>query len=218
MTPGERPRRDAGADEAPIVLIVDDDVTVREALEGLLRSVDLRVETYASAQAFLSAELPLVPCCLVLDVRMPGLSGLDLQAELANEDVRIPIIFITGHGDVPMAVRALRAGAVNFLTKPLRDQDLLDAVIPALELARRQHQQGVRRSSIHARFDGLTPREREIMPKVVAGVVNKQIAFDLGITEVTVKVHRSNLMRKMGARTLPDLVRMADALEISPPS
>lgn len=216
---GTDPRRGAKrGDEQPMVLVVDDDANIRAAVEGLLESVDLRVATYPSAQAFLHGDLPTAPCCLVLDVRMPGLSGLDLQAELVKEDVRIPIIFITGHGDVPMAVRALKAGAVNFLTKPFRDQDLLDAVIPALELARRQHQQERRRSDVHARFKNLTRREQEVMRQVVSGRVNKQIAFELGISEVTAKIHRSNLMRKMEARSLPQLVRMADDLGIPPPT
>ena len=203
-------------DEKPVVLIVDDDLAVREALEDLLRSVDLRVETFGSAQEFLSANLPAAPSCLVLDVRMPGLSGLDLQAELVKEHVNIPIVFLTGHGDVPMAVRALRAGAANFLTKPFREQDLLDAVRPALELARQQHQKESRRSDVHARFKGLTRREQEILRLVVTGLVNKQAAFELGVSEVTVKIHRSNMMRKMGARSVPELVRMADDLGIRP--
>ena len=201
-------------DEKPVVLIVDDDLAVREALEDLLRSVDLRVETFGSAQEFLSANLPAAPCCLVLDVRMPGLSGLDLQAELVKEHVNIPIVFLTGHGDVPMAVRALRAGAVNFLTKPFREQDLLDAVRPALELARQQHQKESRRSDVHARFKGLTRREQEILRLVVTGLVNKQAAFELGVSEVTVKIHRSNMMRKMKAASLPELGRMADKLDL----
>ena len=207
---------DPDGDQEPVVLIVDDDLSVREALEDLLRSVDLQVETYGSAQEFLQANLPTGPSCLVLDVRMPGLSGLDLQAELVKEHVNIPIVFLTGHGDVPMAVRALRAGAVNFLTKPFREQDLLDAVRPALELARQQHQQESRRSDVHARFKGLTRREQEILRLVVTGLVNKQAAFELGVSEVTVKIHRSNMMRKMGARSVPELVRMADDLGIRP--
>jgi FixJ family two-component response regulator len=213
--PGPTPR-DQGPDQKPVVLIVDDDLAVREALDALLRSVDLHVETFGSAQEFMSGNLPTAPSCLVLDVRMPGLSGLDLQEELVKEQVNIPIIFLTGHGDVPMAVRALRAGAVNFLMKPFREQDLLDAVLPALELARQQHQQEARRSDVHARFKGLTRREQEILRLVVTGLVNKQAAFELGVSEVTVKIHRSNMMRKMGARSVPQLVRMADDLGIRP--
>lgn len=200
------------------MLIVDDDLKVREALEDLLRSVDLQVETYGSAQEFLRANLPTAPSCLVLDIRMPGLSGLDLQAELVKEQVNIPIVFLTGHGDVPLAVRALRAGAVNFLMKPFHEQDLLDAVRVALELARRQHQQEARRSDVHARFKGLTRREQEILRLVVTGLVNKQAAFELGVSEMTVKIHRGNMMRKMGARSVPALVRMADDLGIRPPA
>ena len=213
-----REYRYGDADEESVVLVVDDDLAIREALDALLRSVDLRVETYGSAQDFLRANLPAVPSCLVLDVRMPGLSGLDLQAELMKERVNIPIVFLTGHGDVPMAVRALRAGAVNFLMKPFREQDLLDAVLPALELARQQHQKEARKSDVHARFKGLTRREQEILRLVVTGLVNKQAAFQLGVSEVTVKIHRSNMMRKMGARSVPELVRMADDLGIRPPA
>jgi len=216
---GIEPNRDKpGHEDDATVLVVDDDLAIRDGVESLLRSVDLPVITYVSAQAFLNAELPSAPCCLVLDVRMPGLSGLDLQSELAKEDVRIPIIFVTGHGDIPMAVRALKAGAVNFLTKPFRDQDLLDAVIPALDLARRQHRQERRRSDVHSRFSGLTRREQEVMRYVVAGRVNKQIAYDLGISEVTAKIHRSNLMRKMAARSVLELVRMAEDLGMLPPA
>jgi len=213
--PGPTPRNRA-LDEKPVVLIVDDDMALREALEDLLHSVGLEVETFGSAQEFLHANLPTAPSCLVLDVRMPGLSGLDLQAELMKEQVNIPIVFLTGHGDVPMAVRALRAGAVNFLLKPFREQDLLDAVRPALELARQQYQREARRTDVHARFKGLTRREQEILRLVVTGLLNKQAAFELGVSEVTVKIHRSNMMRKMGARSVPELVRMADDLGIRP--
>lgn len=198
------------------MLVVDDDPAMREALEGLFQSVGLPVQTYSSAQHFLSAELPPTPCCLILDVRLPGMSGLDLQTELVNEDIRIPIIFLTGYGDVPMAVRALKAGAVNFMTKPVRDQDLLDAVKSAVELARRNWLQEARQSNVQARFKNLTRREQEIMGRVVAGLFNKQIAYELGISEVTVKIHRSNLMRKMGIRSVPELVRMADDLGLLP--
>jgi FixJ family two-component response regulator len=200
------------ASEQPVVLVVDDDHSLREALGSLMRSVGLRVELYGSAQSFLQAELPTAPTCLVLDIRMPGQSGLDLQAELVREDIRIPIIFITGHADVPMSVKALKAGAVDFLTKPFRDQDLLDAVGAALDRACRQRAAERRLSDVRACFEALTPREKQIMTHVVEGLMNKQIAHELGVTEITVKIHRGNMMRKMGAKTLPDLVRMAGLL------
>ncbi|MBV8681394.1 MAG: response regulator transcription factor [Caulobacteraceae bacterium] len=211
MAPRNRPEG-RNPDDEPVVLVVDDDEDLRESLESLLRSVDLRVVAFPSARAFLEADLPHAPCCLLLDVRMPDLSGLDLQAELAREEVKIPIVFMTAHGDVPMAVKALRSGAINFLTKPFRDQDLLDAIKPALEMARRQHEEARRRSDIHARFAEVTSREREVLGRVLTGRMNKQIAFDLGISEVTVKIHRGNLMRKLGARSMVDLIAAADAL------
>jgi FixJ family two-component response regulator len=208
-------RKDVEAPDAePVVLVVDDDSSLREALVDLLLSVDLRVETYQSAQAFLQAELPAAPCCLVLDVRMPGQSGLELQAELAREDVNIPIVFMTGHADVPMSVRAFKAGAVDFLIKPFREQDLLDAVGSALNRAVRQRDEEKKRSGLRACFDALTPREKEIMKYVAQSAMNKQIAHELGIAEITVKIHRSNMMRKMGAKSLPDLVRMAELLDL----
>jgi FixJ family two-component response regulator len=203
------------ASEQPVVLVIDDDQSMREALGRLLRSVGLRAEMYGSAQSFLAADLPTVPTCLVLDIRMPGQSGLDLQAELVREDIRIPIIFITGHGDVPMSVKALKAGAVDFLTKPFRDQDLLDAVVAALDRACRQRDEEKRLSGLRACFEALTPREKEIMTHVVDGLMNKQIAHELGVTEITVKIHRGNMMRKMGAKSLPDLVRMAGLLTLA---
>ena len=196
-----------GPEAEPVILVIDDDCAMREALEGLFKSVGLAVQTFGSAQDFLNCELPTAPCCLILDVRMPGMSGLDLQTELVNEDIRIPIVFLTGYGDVPMAVRALKAGAVNFMTKPVRDQDLLDTVMSAIELARRNWRQDARRSNVQARFKSLTRREQEIMGRVVVGLFNKQIAYELGISEVTVKIHRSNLMRKLAARSVPELVR-----------
>jgi FixJ family two-component response regulator len=200
------------SDERPVVIVIDDDRSLREGLERLFDSVGLQVEAYASAQAFLQAEMPAAPSCLVLDIRMPGQSGLDLQAELVREDVRIPIVFITGHGDVPMTVKALKAGAVDFLTKPFRDQDLLDAVATALDRACNERAAEKRLSDLRAAFDALTPREREIMKHVTEGLMNKQIAHQLGLTEITVKIHRGNMMRKIGAKSLPDLVRMADDL------
>ena len=180
LTPSTHP---GSASEERVVLVIDDDQSLREALGRLLRSVGLRAETYGSAQAFLQAELPTAPSCLVLDVRMPGQSGLDLQAELIREDVRIPIIFMTGHGDVPMTVKALKAGAVDFLTKPFRDQDLLDAVTAALDLACKQRGEETRLSDLRASFDALSGREKEIMKYVTDGLMNKQVAHQLGITE-----------------------------------
>ncbi len=197
-----------------IVFVVDDDPSVREALQGLIRSVGLRVQTFGSAQEFLGSPRPDAPACLVLDVRLPGLSGLDLQRELVKAGVKLPIIFITGHGDIPMSVRAMKAGAVEFLTKPFRDQDLLDAIQQAIERDRIARQERVEMVELRHRFDSLTPREQQVMGLVVTGLLNKQIAAELGTSEVTIKVHRGQLMRKMGANSLPDLVRMAGKLEI----
>jgi FixJ family two-component response regulator len=176
--------------------------------------VGLRVEPFGSAAAFLRSELPDGPSCLVLDVRLPGLSGLDFQADLAKANVGLPIIFITGHGDIPMTVRAMKAGAVEFLTKPFRDQDLLDAVQRALELDRVRREKHRSVNELRARFDSLTPREQEVITLVSAGLLNKQIAGELGVTEITVKVHRGNAMRKMGARTLAEMMRIAQLLEL----
>jgi FixJ family two-component response regulator len=196
------------------VFVIDDDASTREAIKSLLRSIGLRVELFGSGADFLKTKLPDVPTCLVLDVRLPGLSGLDFQSELAKAEMHIPIIFITGHGDIPMTVRAMKAGAIEFLTKPFRDQDLLDAVQIALERdrTRRTHDKGAR--ELRTLFEALTPREQEVIGFVTAGLLNKQIAVELGVSEVTVKVHRGNVMKKMGARSLADLVRMADALGV----
>jgi len=198
-----------------IVFVVDDDASLRQALKSLLQSVGLRVELFGSAADFLKSKLAdSVAACLVLDVRLPGLSGLDFQAELAKANIHIPIIFITGHGDIPMTVRAMKAGAVEFLTKPFRDQDLLDAVQIALERDRARRTQDETAHELRVHFEALTPREREVLTFVTAGLMNKQIAAELGVSEITVKVHRGNVMKKMGARSLADLVRMADTLGI----
>jgi FixJ family two-component response regulator len=199
-------------DAQSTVFVVDDDRPLREALRGLLRSVGLRAEVFASAADFLKLKLPDTPACLVLDVRLPGVSGLDFQAELTKADIRIPIIFITGHGDIPMTVRAIKAGAVEFLTKPFRDQDLLDAVQIALERDRARRAENQALLEVRAHFESLTPREQQVIGFVTAGLMNKQIAAELGVSEITVKVHRGSVMKKMQARSLADLVRMADAL------
>src|ERR1700741_4044709 len=197
------------------VFIVDDDAQVRESLKDLIRSVGLRVELFASAQEFLRGQHPDAPTCLVLDVRMPGLSGLDLQKQTSDAGLEIPIIFITGHGDIPMTVRAMKAGAVEFLTKPFRDQELLDAVQVGLERDRAPRgEKDTMVSNLRGRYETLTPREQEVVALVTTGLMNKQIAAEIGVTEITVKVHRGNAMRKMGAQALADLVKMVDALGI----
>jgi FixJ family two-component response regulator len=198
----------------PVVFVVDDDASMRKALGNLIQSVGLRVEAFASAPEFLAVKLPEVPCCLILDIRLPGLSGLDFQAKLASANIAIPIIFITGHGDIPMSVQAMKAGAIEFLPKPFRDQDLLDAVRVALERDQTRHEGEKKRSDLRAKFETLTPREQEVMACVTGGLMNKQIAAEIGITENTVKVHRGNVTRKMGARSLAELVRMADLLGV----
>ena len=197
-----------------IVFVVDDDPSIREAIKSLVSLEGPRVETFGSAQEFLRTERPDLPGCVVLDVELPGLSGLDLQRELASHGIKLPIIFITGYGDIPMSVRAMKAGATEFLTKPFRDQDLLDAIQQALERDRvgRQHSSEI--AGLRKRFDGLTSREREVMSLVVAGWLNKQIGFELGISEITVKIHRGRVMNKMGAQSLAELVRMTERLEI----
>ena len=196
------------------VYVVDDDASVRRGLSNLIRSVGLRVEVFASASEFLAAKRPDDPACLILDVRLPGLSGLDFQTELTKARNQIPIIFITGHGDIPMTVKAMKAGAIEFLTKPFRDQDLLDAVRVALERARATHESEQSAAQLRARFEALTPREQEVMAWVTGGLLNKQVAAEIGVTEITVKVHRGKLTRKMGARSLAELVKMADMLGI----
>lgn len=198
----------------PIVFVIDDESSVRDALGSLIRSVGLRCELFGSAQEFLQKRRSEVPSCLILDVRLHGRNGLDFQRELAEKNIHIPIIFITAHGDIPMSVRAMKAGAVEFLTKPFRDQDLLDAIQLALERDRATRRQESELASLHERLESLTPREREVLPLLVSGLLNKQIAGEIGISIAAVKVHRSQLIRKMGANSLADLVRMAEKLGI----
>jgi FixJ family two-component response regulator len=199
---------------AAIVFVVDDDPSVRRAIKRLVESVGLHVELFGSAAEFMSSPRPDVASCLVLDIRLPGISGLDFQRELAKAKNEIPTIFITGHGDIPMTVRAMKAGAVEFLTKPFRDQDLLDAIQVALERDRARRKRQAETAMLRERLESLTPREREVLPLVVSGLLNKQVAAEIGTTEATVKVHRSQLMRKMGADSLPELVRMAEKIGI----
>ena len=201
-------------DPHSIVFVVDDDDSLRDALKRLIRSVGLHVEVFASAEEFLQRKRPNAPACLILDIRLRGISGLDFQRKLAEANIPIPIIFITGHGDIAMSVRAMKAGAVEFLTKPFRDQDLLDAIQVGLERDRAQRQRASEISILRARFEGLRPREREVLSRIVSGLPNKQVAAEIGTSETTVKVHRGQLMRKMAATSLPDLVRMADKMGI----
>jgi len=203
---------------ASTVIIIEDDPSLRVALADLLGSVGLRVESFGSVPEFLAAEMPDGPSCLISDVRLPGLSGLDLQAELSRRSLSPPMIFMTGHGDIAMSVRAMKAGAVEFLPKPFRDQEMLDAVQVALERSRQQRQDHAARKAIQDRFDTLTSREREIISLVATGRLNKQIAGDLGVSEITVKVHRGQAMRKIGAKSVADLVRMIDRLGAAGPN
>jgi len=202
------------AGEEAVVFVVDDDSAARAAIRSLLNSVGLRVETFGSAQEFLASQRPDAPACLVLDVRLPGVSGLDFQRDLAARNVAIPIIFITGHGDIPMSVEAMKAGAMEFLTKPFRGQVLLDAIHKAIERDRAARQEQSKVAALRERLATLTPREREVMQLVISGLLNKQIASEFGASERTVKIHRGQVMRKMGAKSLPDLVRMAERLGI----
>jgi FixJ family two-component response regulator len=201
-------------EQQPVVFVIDDDSSVREALSSLFRSVGLKVELFTSAAEFLNANPPSAPSCLVLDVRLPGLSGLDFQTELAKANMHIPIIFITGHGDIPMTVKAMKAGAVEFLTKPFRDQDMLDAVQLAFAKDRARRESEKTTSDLRGSFEALTSREQEVMALVTSGLMNKQIAAEIGVSEITVKFHRGNVMRKMGARSLADLVKMAGILGV----
>lgn len=207
------PHEPAGAKE-PIVFVIDDDASMRRALANLLQSVGLTVEMFGTAPEMLQSKLPDVASCLVLDVRLPGLSGLDFQAELAKASIHIPIIFMTGHGDIPMSVRAMKGGAVDFLTKPFRDQDMLDAVVTAIERDRKRREADRIAAHLQALLETLTPREREVLALVSSGLMNKQVAAELGLAEITVKLHRGHIMRKMGAKSLADLVRMTETLGI----
>src|SRR5256714_2781862 len=200
---------------APVVFVVDDDPSVRRAIQRLVESIGLQVELFASAQEFLRSKRPDAPSCLVLDIRLPGISGLDFQRQLAEANIHIPIIFITAHGDIPMTVRAMKAGAVEFLTKPFRSRGLLDAVRAAIERDRSAHKERSETGQLRERYEQLTPREREVIPLVAAGLLHKQVAGELATTERTIKFHRAHIMQKMGAESLADLVRMVEKLGVA---
>jgi len=212
----ERPKssHEPPSAKEPIVFVIDDDASMRRALTNLFQSVGLNVEVFGSASEMLLGKLPEVASCLVLDIRLPGLSGLDFQTELAKANIHIPIIFMTGHGDIPMTVRAMKGGAVDFLTKPFRDQDMLDAVVTAIERDRKRRETDMIVAHLQALLKTLTPRELEVLPLVSSGLMNKQIAAELGLAEITVKLHRGHIMRKMDAKSLADLVRKAETLGI----
>ena len=214
MKRGARKTTRTSSTDESVVFVVDDDQVMLGALSSLFRSVGLSVVTFESAADLLQYRLPDIPSCLVLDIRLPRLSGLDLQAELRASGVMIPIIFITGHGDIPMSVRAMKAGAIDFLTKPFRDWEILDAVTDALKRDRERRKEEKSNSDIHTRFASLTPRQRQVMSLVTSGLLNKQIAAEIGLAEMTVKIHRAHVMRKMGARSLADLVMIAERLGV----
>jgi FixJ family two-component response regulator len=208
------PKSSPASTAESIVFIVEDDVSMRRALTNLFQSVGLAVEVFGSASEMLGNKLPDVASCLVLDIRLPGLSGLDFQTELTKANIHIPVIFMTGHGDIPMTVRAMKGGAVDFLTKPFRDQDMLDAVVTAIDRDRQRRETDKITANLRALLETLTPREREILTLVSSGLMNKQIAAELGLAEITVKIHRGHIMRKMGSKSLADLVRKAEMLGI----
>ncbi len=215
MTERAKSSHEPASAKEPIVFVIDDDESMRRALANLFQSVGLRVEVFGSAPEMLQSKLPDVASCLVLDIRLPGLSGLDFQAELAKANIHIPIIFMTGHGDIPMTVRAMKGGAIDFLTKPFRDQDMLDAVVMAIERDRKRRDVEKVVVDLQALFETLTSREREVLALVATGLMNKQIAAELGLAEITVKIHRGHIMKKMAARSLADLVRKAEMLGIN---
>jgi FixJ family two-component response regulator len=216
VTERPKPSHEPASAKQPIVFVIDDDASMRRALTNLFQSVGLKVEVFNSAPEMLQSKLADVASCLVLDIRLPVLSGLDFQTELAKANFHIPIIFMTGHGDIPMTVMAMKGGAVDFLTKPFRDQDMLDAVVKAIERDRKRREGEKIVANVQALFETLTPREREVLALVASGLMNKQIAAEIGLAEITVKIHRGHIMKKMGARSLADLIRMAETLGIRP--